>query len=819
MSVSRDSLPPAGHDRPAATVRSSVSILVVDDNAGKRLALRAALLPLGYSIVEAESGFAALRHVMAQDFAVILLDVRMQGMDGFETAAFIRQRKQSEMTPIIFVSAYANDDIDRYAQGAFDFLSSPVIPEEVRAKVSVFANLFIRAQELAARAREVEMSADRLRLLTDAAPIGIFHTDEENRYVYTNPRWTEITGIPAEEAAGQQWDAIIGSEQRAALIAELGDGGLDRAELCHRFEIWTAGPAPRTVLVTSKAIPHRDGGIEGWVGTLADVTAEVGAEAAMSDARDKATEASRLKSDFLANMSHEIRTPMNGVIGMTDLLLETDLDARQRDYAQTVRNSGQALLTIIDDILDFSKVEAGKLQIEDIEFNLRAVLDDVVDLLAGSAQAKGIELVVAVESAVPEWVNGDPGRLRQVLTNLIDNAIKFTATGEIVIRVSAAEIAGTDILARFEVSDTGNGMAADKLSTIFHPFVQADTSTSRKYGGTGLGLAITSQLVALMGGECGASSQLEVGSEFWFTICVHGRAGVTRPGGLTPDAELVGATALIVDDNATQRGVLSQCLTDWGMSVESADSGPTALALMRAAASDGRAFAVALIDLVMPGMDGLELMDYILADPALMTGLVLMTGLGQEPDFGGAAASGRCASLSKPVRRDDLHDCLRVGLGLEVVDAAADEFSAPSIPLSDEWESGRLLLVAEDNLINQKVAVAILTGAGYRVDTVLDGAAAVQATAARRYDAILMDCQMPELNGYEATAAIRAQEGPDRHTPIIAMTAGARPEDRDRCLAEGMDSYLAKPVSKDALLALVARSVKRGPAVVGLAVA
>jgi PAS domain S-box-containing protein len=805
--------------RPQIPASGRVPVLVVDDNPAKRLALKAALAPLGYSIVEADSGFAALRCVLAQDFAVILLDVRMHGMDGFETAAFIRQRAQSEMTPIIFVTAYADDEIDRYAQGAFDFICAPVIPEELRAKVSVFANLFIRANELAVRAREVETSADRLRLLTDAAPIGIFHTDQENRYVYTNPRWTEITGVAPEQAAGQEWHSIIGSEQRAALEAELDDGASDRTELCHRFEISTAGLAPRTVLVTSKSIPHRDGGIEGWVGTLADVTAEAGAEAALSDARDKATEASRLKSDFLANMSHEIRTPMNGVIGMTDLLLETELDGRQRDYAQTVRNSGQALLTIIDDILDFSKVEAGKLEIEEIEFNLRVVLDDVVDLLAGSAQAKGIELVVAVDSGVPNSVNGDPGRLRQVLTNLIDNAIKFTRTGEVVIRVTAGETVDTDLVARFEVSDTGNGMAADKLATIFQPFVQADTSTSRKYGGTGLGLAISSQLVALMGGDCGASSELGAGSTFWFTICVHpGTGGPTR-GGLTPDSQLAGVTALIVDDNATQLGVLAHCLMDWGMTVEIAHSGSTALAMMRAAASDGRAFAVALVDLAMPGMDGLELMDHILADPQLAAGVVLMTGLGQEPDLAGDAALGRCVSLSKPVHRDDLRDCLRVGLGLEITDTATVERPPPSFPLSGEWESARLLLLAEDNLINQKVAVAMLSGAGYRVDTVLDGMAAVEAAAARDYDAILMDCQMPELNGYEATAAIRAQEGSRRHTPIIAMTAGARREDRDRCLAEGMDSYLAKPVNKDALLALVARSVKRGPAKAGLAAA
>ena len=283
-------------------------------------------------------------------------------------------------------------------------------------------------------------------------------------------------------------------------------------------------------LVTSRSIPDGDGGIAGWVGTLADVTAEVGAEAAMSDARDKATEASRLKSDFLANMSHEIRTPMNGVIGMTDLLLETNLDARQRDYAQTVRNSGEALLTIINDILDFSKIEAGKLEIEDIEFDVRTVVDDVVDLLAGPAQTKGLELVAVIESSVPAVVSGDPGRLRQVLINLVGNAIKFTQSGEIVVRVTEAEagIAGGDTMVRFEVSDTGDGIGPEKLDQVFQPFVQADTSTSRRYGGTGLGLAISSQLVALMGGDCGVWSRLGVGSNFWFTISVRRVAGQVR---------------------------------------------------------------------------------------------------------------------------------------------------------------------------------------------------------------------------------------------------------------------------------------------------
>jgi PAS domain S-box-containing protein len=799
---------------PPATGESLVPILIVDDNAAKRLALRAALSPLGYSIVEADSGRAALRCVMAQDFAVILLDVRMPGMDGFETAALIRQRLQSEMTPIIFITAFTSDEIvntDRYAEGAVDFIFAPIPASELRAKASVFGNLFIRAKELATRALEVQATADQLRLLTDAAPVGIFQTDALNQYVYTNPRWTEITGIPAERAAGRKWGTIMGSEERAGLAAELPDGAVDRAELCYRFQIHPPGSASRNVVVNSTSIPDGEGGIAGWVGTLADVTAEMGAETALSDARDEATEASRLKSGFLANMSHEIRTPMNGVIGMTDLLLETDLDSRQRDYAQTVRNSGEALLTIINDILDFSKVEAGKLEIESIEFNLRTIVDDVVDLLARPAQAKGLELVALVDGAVPTVLTGDPGRVRQVLTNLVGNAIKFTQAGEIVVRVTAAETEGADTVVRFEISDTGDGIAPDELTTVFQPFVQADMSTSRRHGGTGLGLAISGQLVALMGGDCGVSSRLGEGSDFWFTICVRGVAAAA-PELPTSDTGLAGVTALIVDDNATQRGVLCEYLVGWGMTATTADSGDAALAAMRSAAADGRPVAVALIDRFMPGMDGLELKDAIVADPALTARLVLMTGLGREGHRHDTAESGVDASLSKPVHGEVLRTSLRVALGLQAADGpTAEVTTAQGHSSSGEPELGRLL-VAEDNLINRKVAVAMLSSAGYRVDTVLDGVAAVQAVAVQRYDAILMDCQMPELNGYEATAAIRDQEGSDRHTPIIAMTAGALREDRDRCLAEGMDGYLAKPVGKEALLALVARFVKEGSA-------
>ncbi len=539
--------------------------------------------------------------------------------------------------------------------------------------------------------------------------------------------------------------------------------------------------------------------------TLADVTA---AYLANADARSEAIQNAQRKADFLASMSHEIRTPMNGVIGMTELLLDTNLDDRQRDYVQTVHKSGEALLIVINDILDFSKIEAGKLQIEEIECDVRTIVEDLMDLMANQAQTNGLELIASIDRSVPAVVVGDPGRIRQVLTNLVSNSIKFTASGEILVRVSArahAECHGDEkaMVVRFEVSDTGDGIAPDKVATIFRPFTQADTSTSRKYGGSGLGLAISSQLVRLMGGDLRATSQLGKGSTFWFTVPVDTLPSKDPGPRDSRDPELTGVVALIVDDNATQRSVLSNYMTAWGINVGTADSGQTALAKLRAADDDGRPVTIALVDLLMPGMDGLELVSSMRVAPAVGARVVLMTSYGDESDLAGSAVG---AILSKPVKQHDLHACLKVALGLPTHSRAISNMARRSCSLVGRPTMGRLLL-AEDNLINQKVAVAILSDAGYEVDTVCDGAAAVEASARNRYDAILMDCQMPELDGYEATAAIRVHQGSLQHTPIVAMTACAFREDQERCLAAGMDTYLSKPVSKETLLAAVSGSL------------
>ena len=658
--------------------------------------------------------------------------------------------------------------------------------------------------------RSLVMSEERWRTAFDLAPVGLAEIANDGHFDRVNPAFCEILGYPAERLHAMTPVDIChpdDADVARGIIYELARINVENFNYTRRF-IHANGQVVWCV-VRAVRIHGTEGVDDHYLVGYLDITEREKFERQLEDIADQANEASQLKSNLLANMSHEIRTPMNGVIGMTELLLETDLDALQQDYAETLRSSGLALMDIVNDILDFSKIEAGKLEIEDIEFSVQAIVDNVVDLLARSAETKGLELVAAVDDSVPTIVSGDPGRVRQVLTNLIGNAIKFTQAGEIAVRVTEAESIGADAVLRFEVSDTGVGVAPDKLDLIFHPFVQADMSTSRTYGGTGLGLSISSQLVDLMGGDCGVSSQLGEGSTFWFTIRVHADGGQMTNGLLAPDVSSATVRALIVDGDVTQRRVLSGYLTDFGMTISTAGSSEDALASLRNATIEGRPFAVALLDQSMPGMDWLELKNAIVADPVITARVVILTDSDDGRDPGTAAQSGICPSLLKPAERKDLQACLRVALRLKVADTALSGVAGQSPSPSGGPNVGRLLL-AEDNLINQKVAIAMLSSAGYRVDTVLNGAEAVKAVGSEPYDAILMDCQMPELNGYEATAAIRSLNGSGRLTPIIGVTAGAREEDRERCLAMGMDAYISKPLRRDALLALVARTIKKG---------
>ncbi|MHB1793556.1 MAG: PAS domain-containing hybrid sensor histidine kinase/response regulator [Acidobacteriaceae bacterium] len=667
-----------------------------------------------------------------------------------------------------------------------------------------------RLRTLAHTADAMAEELYNLRALIDNVPDYIYIKDTESRFLVANMGVAKIMGVNSpDDLIGKtdfdfypkKWAAKFYEDEQAVLKS--GKPVLNLVEVVRQndgSDRWTS---------TSKVPFLKDGKLVGTIGIGRDVSALKQTEAGLERATHAAEAANRAKSVFLANMSHEIRTPMNGVIGMTDLALDTDMTAEQREYLETVKVSADSLLNVINDILDFSKIEVGKIDLEAIDFNLRECMESALKTVALRADEGGLELLLDVASDVPETVRGDSARLRQILLNLLGNAIKFTHEGEVTLKVEVVSASVEGQTLHFTVSDTGIGIAPEKKDLIFAPFTQADASTTRQYGGTGLGLAISARLVTMMGGRIWVDSQVGQGSQFHFTATF----GVAESRPVVPSASavlhnLAGIRVLVVDDNRTNRRILKETLVRWEMRPTCVDSGMSALSELFAAHDAGDPYALILTDMHMPQMDGFDLIRRVRAMPEMSTlAIMMLTSAGYRDDKERCRDLNLSVHLVKPVRQSELRDAILRTMG------ATEADPAPALPFPPSRKTQKsaislCVLVAEDNPINQRLAAKLLEKRGHQVATAWNGRQAVEALEQSSFDLVLMDVQMPEMDGVAATLAIREKEkATGLHQTVIALTAHAMTGDYERCLAAGMDGYLSKPIRPQDLDALLDKCV------------
>jgi len=662
------------------------------------------------------------------------------------------------------------------------------------------------------RTRELRGSEERFRSLSGSSPIGIFEADENGGFTYVNPRWQAISGLTHEQSLGEKWRRAVHPEEQPEVDDAWKKAVAEGRPIHREFRLQSATGAARWVSTRAAALRRDDGVISGFVGTMEDITAQKQAEAELVRAREAALETARLKSEFLANMSHEIRTPLNGVLGMTELALQTDLTREQREYLETAKASADSLLSVIEDILDFSKIEAGKLELDPVTFSLRDMINQTLKTVSVRADRKRLELVCNVRPDLTDAVLADAGRLRQILLNLLGNAVKFTAHGEILIDVTTDYATDAVALLHVCVSDTGIGIPIEKQAMIFDAFTQADTSTTRNFGGTGLGLAISARLVQMMGGRIWVESDVGRGSRFHFTVLV----------GLVPSehtttvtqsqlTEIRGLRVLVVDDNATNRRVLTGMLSHWQVLASSVEDGHEALVQMGSAHRAGQGFQLVILDGHMPEMDGFDVAQQIRERPELAGATIMMlTSGGNVGDAERCRKLGLAGYLVKPVSQNTLIESIRQALASRrTPDDPGPPVNAskPVLDLIGEPTRRKLrVLVAEDNAVNQLVARRILEKAGHEVVVAENGKTAVDAVGREGFDVVLMDIQMPVMGGLEATAHLRSLErSGGTHLPIVGLTAHAMKGDMERCLEAGMDAYISKPIKAQDMIATIDR--------------
>ncbi len=837
---------------------NDVEILIVEDSPTQAVQLRHILEQHDYRVSFARNGVEALAAIQEHRPTIVISDIVMPEMDGYELCRRIKEDPAIADIPIILLTTLndSRDVIKALENRADNFITKPCNEQFLLSRLQyILANQQLRKTPPADGSVEIFFSGQKYRFASDPMQIidlllSTFDNAIQKNLELERANREQVKSQLELKKLNEQLEQRVKERTRKLAISEANHRRLlehnadaiivaDQDGIVHFInpaaEALLERPAeailnttlafPISIGKTSEvAISRKNGdvlvaemrGVETtWEGetaliaSLRDITERKQAEETLQKAKESAEAADQAKSDFLANMSHEIRTPMNGILGMIGLLLDSKLAPEQREHAETVKGCADSLLGIINEILDFSKIEGGKLDLELIDFDLHPAVEEAVETFAKQAEDKKLELASLVYHDVPTALRGDPGRVRQVLNNLVGNALKFTEHGEVVLRVMLINQTATQATVKFAVSDTGIGIPPERMDRLFQTFSQVDASSTRKYGGTGIGLAIGKKLTELMGGDIGVESELGKGSTFWFTVPFEKQAPDSLPVSPTR-ANLNGLRALIVDDNQTNRTILRHQLTSWGMKPHTAKDAHQALEMLSTAAEEDRAYDIAVLDFQMPEMDGLTLAKEINNNPALVAiRLVLLTSVGRRGDGERARDIGVDAYLTKPVRQSQLHECLRTVLGQPA--KQSPEVIRPTLVtrhtlVEVQHQARPRILVAEDNPVNQKLIARLLEKMDYRADVAANGLEALDALARIPYAAILMDCQMPEMDGFEATSEIRRRDHEKgSHTPVIAVTAHAMKGDRERCLAAGMDDYISKPVKVEDLRTTLAR--------------